>query len=94
MGDLVLKLFRLNVMVRGSLRSRFLERGIEKRYRDLGEFVYMHAHHMEMMEEGDLVLMDLMRNEIVRLSEEMSLIRKHDLKMLNHWDNKSGREGR
>ncbi len=57
-------------MVRGSLRSRFLDRKIETGYRDLGEFIYIHSHQSEMMEEGDLVLMDLMLNEIMRLSDE------------------------
>ncbi|MGC8528593.1 MAG: hypothetical protein ACP5OP_00120 [Leptospirillia bacterium] len=64
--------FRLDHRLRGGIRMRLLDLEIEKAHRDLGEFLYAHLQP-EPLDEGDLVLLDLMRNEILRLEEERRL---------------------
>ena len=64
--------FRLDHRLRGGIRMRLLDLEIEKAYRDLGEFLYARLQP-EPLDEGDLVLLDLLRNEIWRLEEERRL---------------------
>lgn len=82
----MLRLFRLDDRIKASLRLRVLDQKIEELHRDLGEFLYNHSHGAG-LEEGDLVLLDLMRNELLRLSDERSLIERE-----MGWKNGSRRE--
>jgi len=90
LGNLIQRLFRLDIVVRESLRRRLLDKKIEESYKDLGEFIYSHGQQQE-VEEGDLVLMDLMRGEIVRLSEERTGPGFHELNKRNPGEKKSER---
>ena len=65
-------LLRLDHRLRGGIRMRLLDLEIEKVHRDLGEFLYARLQP-EPLDEGDLVLFDLMRTEIWRLEEERRL---------------------
>ena len=56
----------------GGIRMRLLDLELERAYRDLGEFLYARLQP-DPLDEGDLVLLDLMRNEIWRLEEERRL---------------------
>ena len=65
-------LLRFDHRLRGGIRMRLLDLELERAYRDLGEFLYARLQP-DPLDEGDLVLLDLMRNEIWRLEEERRL---------------------
>lgn len=65
-------LLRLDHRFRGGIRRRLLDLEIEKATRDLGEFLYARLQS-EPLDEGDLVLLDLLRTDILRLEEERKL---------------------
>ncbi len=65
-------LLRLDHRFRGGIRRRLLDLEIERATHDLGEFLYARLQP-EPLDEGDLVLLDLLRTEILRLEEERRL---------------------
>lgn len=72
-GRVLLRIVRLDDQIKSSIRRRILDRKIEEACRDLGEFVTLHMVDGP-MNEGDQVLLDLLRTEVLRLSEEKRLV--------------------
>ncbi len=69
LGRSAMRIFYLDDFLKRGMRLRILDRYIEEGYRNLGDFIY--SHHQEgALKEGDLTLLDLMRTELARLSEE------------------------